>query len=56
MNKSKVDAVGIGVDQNAWNANKQSYKIDRYARLPNVTSNYLMRYKYAKYTHYNDSI
>jgi hypothetical protein len=31
-------------------------KIDRYARLPNVTSNYLMRYKYAKYTHYNDSI
>ena len=26
MNKCKVDAVGIGVDQNAWNANKQSYK------------------------------
>jgi hypothetical protein len=26
INKSKVDAVGIGVDQNAWNANKQSYK------------------------------
>ena len=26
MNKFKVDAVGIGVDQNAWNANKQSYK------------------------------
>jgi hypothetical protein len=26
MNKSKADAVGIGVDQNAWNPNRQSYK------------------------------